>query len=149
MTATLDDVTNKKPDAPAEAETAKELVPAGPGAGLVPDRAGWAAEAADPPAGAVACSYSGRPAEGRCSNPKPLRQHLSQRQAELMVRNQQAVEHGSGQSPAIVPGGRADPWTGVLRAPCSCVGFDVLHNDDDLPVRTLRDRVPDGQAVRR
>ena len=31
----------------------------------------------------------------------------------------------------------------------SCVGFDVLHNDDDLPVRTLRDRVPDGQAVRR
>ena len=54
-----------------------------------------------------------------------------------MVRNQQAVEHVSGQSPAIVPGGRADPWTGVLRVPCSCVGFDVLHNDDDLPVWTF------------
>src|SRR5271170_1669431 len=46
--------------------------------------------------------------QGGCSNPKPLRQHLSQRQAELMVRNQQAVEHVPGQSPAIVPGGRAD-----------------------------------------
>src|SRR5580700_5000710 len=33
--------------------------------------------------------------------------------------------------------------------PCSRVGYDVLNNDDDLPVRTLRDRVPDGQAVRR
>ena len=34
-----------------------------------------------------------------------------------------------------------------LRAPL-CVGFDVLYNDDDRAVRTLRDRVPDGQAVR-
>ncbi len=33
--------------------------------------------------------------------------------------------------------------------PCSRVGFDVLHNEDNLPVRALRDRVPDGQAVRR
>jgi hypothetical protein len=32
---------------------------------------------------------------------------------------------------------------------CSGVGLDVLHNDDDLPVRTLRDRVPDGQTVER
>jgi hypothetical protein len=32
---------------------------------------------------------------------------------------------------------------------CSGVGLDVLHNDDDLPVRTLRDRVPDGQTVGR
>jgi hypothetical protein len=31
---------------------------------------------------------------------------------------------------------------------CSCVGLDVLHDDGDLPVRTLHDRVPDGQAVR-
>jgi len=33
-----------------------------------------------------------------------------------------------------------------LRAP-SGIGLDVLDNDDDLPVRTLRDRVPDRQAV--
>ena len=32
---------------------------------------------------------------------------------------------------------------------CSGVGFDVLHNDDDLSARTLRDRIPDGQAIRR
>src|SRR5271165_7138578 len=31
----------------------------------------------------------------------------------------------------------------------SGVGLDALHNDDDQPVRTLRDRVPDGQTVRR
>ena len=30
-----------------------------------------------------------------------------------------------------------------------CSGLDILHDDDDLSVRTLRDRVPDGQAVRR
>jgi hypothetical protein len=30
-----------------------------------------------------------------------------------------------------------------------CVSFDVLHDDNDLPVRALRDRVPDGQTVRR
>jgi len=36
-----------------------------------------------------------------------------------------------------------------LREPCSGVGLDILHNDDDLPVRTLRDRVPDGQTIRR
>ena len=29
------------------------------------------------------------------------------------------------------------------------VGLDVLHNDDALPVWALRDRVPEGQAVRR
>jgi hypothetical protein len=33
--------------------------------------------------------------------------------------------------------------------PCSRVGLDVLHNDDDLPVRARRDRIPDSQAVRR
>ena len=38
-----------------------------------------------------------------------------------------------------------------LHAPWAllCVGLDVLHNDDALPVWALRDRVPDGQAVRR
>src|SRR5258708_7450682 len=35
------------------------------------------------------------------------------------------------------------------REPHSGVGFDVLHNDDDLPVGTFRDRVPDGQIIRR
>ena len=35
------------------------------------------------------------------------------------------------------------------RGTCSGVGTDVLHNDDYLPVRTLRDRVSDGQTVRR
>jgi hypothetical protein len=29
------------------------------------------------------------------------------------------------------------------------VGLDVLHNDDGLAVRTLRDGIPDSQAVRR
>jgi hypothetical protein len=29
----------------------------------------------------------------------------------------------------------------------SGVGLDVLHDDDDLPVRVLRNRVPDRQAV--
>jgi hypothetical protein len=49
----------------------------------------------------------------------------------------------------MATGGRAGPWTGVLCRPCSCVGFDILHNDDDLSVWILRDRVPDGQAIRR
>jgi hypothetical protein len=31
----------------------------------------------------------------------------------------------------------------------SGVGFDVLHDDDDLAVWAFCDRVPDGQAVRR
>ena len=30
-----------------------------------------------------------------------------------------------------------------------CVSFDVRHDDDNLPVRALRDRVPDGQTVRK
>ena len=34
-----------------------------------------------------------------------------------------------------------------LCGPCSCVGLDVLHDDDDVPVRVLGDRVPDRQAV--
>ncbi len=38
--------------------------------------------------------------------------------------------------------------TGVLCGPCLCVGFDVLHNNDDLSARAFRDRVPDGQAIR-
>jgi hypothetical protein len=38
----------------------------------------------------------------------------------------------------------AADWRRSLR-----VGLDVLHNDDDLPVRTLRDGVPDSQAFRR
>ncbi len=43
-----------------------------------------------------------------------------------------------------------NPWTGSIRGNLVQVSaFDVLHNDDDLPVRTLRDRVPDGQTVRR
>jgi len=43
-----------------------------------------------------------------------------------------------------------NPWTGSIRGePRSGVGLDVLHNDDDLSVRSLRDRVPDGQTVRR
>ena len=41
----------------------------------------------------------------------------------------------------------ACPGTGVLRGSCSCVGLDMLHNDDHLPVRALCDRVPDGQAI--
>jgi hypothetical protein len=47
------------------------------------------------------------------------------------------------------PGRRGSLDGSPLRGPCSRVGYDVLNNDDDLPVRTLRDRVPDGQAVRR
>lgn len=35
------------------------------------------------------------------------------------------------------------------REPYSGVSLDVLHDDDELPVRTFRDRVPDGQAVQR
>ena len=35
------------------------------------------------------------------------------------------------------------------RRECSGVGLDVLHDDDDLPLRDLRYRVPDGQAIRR
>ena len=35
------------------------------------------------------------------------------------------------------------------REPHSGVGLDVLHDDDDLPARTLRHRIPDGQTVRR
>ncbi len=42
---------------------------------------------------------------------------------------------------------RADPWTGFLCGQCLCVGLDVLHDDDDLPIGALCDRVPDGQAV--
>lgn len=69
--------------------------------------------------------------------------------AELMVRNRQVAERVSG----VIARDRfwraSRSWTGVLRGPRSCVGLDVLHNNDDLPVRTLRDRVPDRQAVRR
>ena len=44
---------------------------------------------------------------------------------------------------------RAGPGTGSLCGQCLCVGLDVLHDDDDLPIRALRDCIPDGQAVRR
>jgi hypothetical protein len=37
--------------------------------------------------------------------------------------------------------------SGVAIAYGSGVGLDVLHNNDDLTVRALRDRVPDGQTV--
>jgi hypothetical protein len=32
--------------------------------------------------------------------------------------------------------------------PRSGIGPDVLHDDDDLSIWSLRDRVPDGQTVR-
>jgi hypothetical protein len=35
------------------------------------------------------------------------------------------------------------------REPHSRVGLHVLHNDNDLPIRTFRDRVPDSQTVQR
>ena len=66
-----------------------------------------------------------------------------------MVRNQQTTEH------VLEVVTRHRFWRAsrsLDRSPLrarSCVGLDVLHNDDDLPVRTLRDRVPDRQAVRR
>lgn len=41
----------------------------------------------------------------------------------------------------------ACPGTGVLCGCCSCVGLEMLHDDDRLPVRVLCDRVPDGQAI--
>jgi len=41
------------------------------------------------------------------------------------------------------------PQAGIFCCQCLCVGFGVLHDDDNLPVRALRDRVPDGQTVRR
>jgi hypothetical protein len=49
---------------------------------------------------------------------------------------------------SIAPSGRRVLCTGVLCGLPSCVGLDVLHNDDHLPLRALRDRVPDRQAVR-
>jgi hypothetical protein len=44
--------------------------------------------------------------------------------------------------------GEQNPGQDLSEELCSGVGLDVLHNDDDLPVWTLRDRVPDSQAVR-
>jgi hypothetical protein len=42
----------------------------------------------------------------------------------------------------------AIPGSGSLCGQCLRVGLNVLHDDDDLPIRALRDCVPDGQAVR-
>jgi hypothetical protein len=56
---------------------------------------------------------------------------------------------GCSGGPARMPT-PSPPWTGPHPPePHSGVGLDVLHDDDDPPVGTFRDRVPDGQTVRR
>ena len=68
-----------------------------------------------------------------------LRRRLKSRGAQLAGRGTQA-EAGSARCRSWLVS--RSPNSIHLREPCSGVGLDVLHNDDDLPVRTLRDRVP-------
>jgi hypothetical protein len=78
----------------------------------------------------------------------------SYRAAEVRVprRPTSAAYVSTGYYVDHLPAIRALPILGTSstypREFCSGVGLDVLHNDDDLPVRTLRDGVPDSQTVR-
>jgi hypothetical protein len=76
-----------------------------------------------------------------------LRREAGDREALKRIRSD------SGEGRTFTREELAEAWgiskAGIFCCQCLCVGFGVLHDDDNLPVRALRDRVPDGQTVRR
>ena len=91
---------------------------------------------------------------GRCGRPGPrAAEVLGDRAAERFLLSDAqfvlAQEHGFRTWAEFRTRVNRFPRPESFVAKCLCVSFDVLHGDDDLPVRALRDRVPDGQTVRR